>query len=268
MRIVDQGHGVPIVLIPGIQGRWEYMRPAVDALAVHFRVVTFSLCDEPQSGLRFDSALGMDAYANQVMAALDACGLRRAIICGVSFGGLIALRCAARHPDRSSALILASTPGPRWHIEPKHERYSKRPWLFGPLFLAESPSRLREEIAIAIPDRETRRRFMRAQVKTLVTAPLSPSRLASRARLIGAYDRVADAARVTCPTLVLHGEPHLDHVVPVAGSTEYAQLIPGTRVERLPETGHLGTVTRPELFARAVRQFAESAHHHTHDSAA
>ena len=31
--IVDKGHGTPIVLIPGVQGRWEWMRPTVDALA-------------------------------------------------------------------------------------------------------------------------------------------------------------------------------------------------------------------------------------------
>ena len=44
--IVDQGSGPPIVLSPGLQGRWEWMRPAVDALAKHYRVITFSLCDE------------------------------------------------------------------------------------------------------------------------------------------------------------------------------------------------------------------------------
>ena len=35
------------MLIPGIQGRWEYIGPAVDALASSFRVITFALCDEP-----------------------------------------------------------------------------------------------------------------------------------------------------------------------------------------------------------------------------
>ena len=47
--MIDRGNGTPIVLIPGLQGRWEWMRPAVDALARHHRVITFSLCDERRS---------------------------------------------------------------------------------------------------------------------------------------------------------------------------------------------------------------------------
>jgi hypothetical protein len=44
MQIVDRGHGVPIVLVPGIQGRWEYLGRTVDALAQAFRVITFRRC--------------------------------------------------------------------------------------------------------------------------------------------------------------------------------------------------------------------------------
>ena len=33
MRIVDEGAGTPVVLVPGVQGRWEWMKPTVDALA-------------------------------------------------------------------------------------------------------------------------------------------------------------------------------------------------------------------------------------------
>jgi hypothetical protein len=45
MKIVDRGGGTPIVVIPGVQGRWEWMRPAIDALAHRSRVITFSLAD-------------------------------------------------------------------------------------------------------------------------------------------------------------------------------------------------------------------------------
>src|SRR5258708_1303170 len=115
MHIVQKGSGVPFVLIPGIQGRWEYLGPAVDALAKSFRVMTFSLCDEPSSGVRFGRSGGFESYVAQVVAALDQLEFNRAVICGVSFGGLIALRFAAMYPDRTIALVLASTPGPGWH---------------------------------------------------------------------------------------------------------------------------------------------------------
>lgn len=39
MPVIDRGRGVPIVMIPGIQGRrWEYMRPAIEALEGSFRM--------------------------------------------------------------------------------------------------------------------------------------------------------------------------------------------------------------------------------------
>src|SRR5258707_59240 len=120
MRIIDKGQGPPLVLVPGLQGRWEYFRPTVEALARSHRVLTFSLCDEPGWQAPAASASGLDRFVAQVDAALDDRGVTRAVICGVSFGGVVALRFAARHPDRVSALIVASTPGPGWHLKESH----------------------------------------------------------------------------------------------------------------------------------------------------
>ena len=58
MRIVEYGDGEPLVLVPGIQGRWEYMRPAIDALAPFFHVLTFALCGEPDARCRLDRIEG------------------------------------------------------------------------------------------------------------------------------------------------------------------------------------------------------------------
>src|SRR4051812_6056343 len=111
MQIIEQGNGDPLVLIPGLQGRWEYMSATVDALAGHCHVLTFSLCDEPSAETPWKSDQGLSNYVTQVQSVLDERGIARAAICGASFGGLVALRAAARLPDRVSALVLASTPG-------------------------------------------------------------------------------------------------------------------------------------------------------------
>ena len=97
LNIIDRGTGTPIVVIPGIQGRWEWMGPAIDALAARCRVITFSLADEPTSGAVFDERRGFWSYVDQISDALDAAGLDRAAICGVSYGGMIAAAFAARH---------------------------------------------------------------------------------------------------------------------------------------------------------------------------
>jgi pimeloyl-ACP methyl ester carboxylesterase len=266
VQIIDRGSGFPLVFIPGLQGRWEYMRATVDALAEVCRILTFSLCDEPSAAAPFDPAAGMDNFVDQVTAALDARGIGRAAICGVSFGGLVALRYAARHPARTSALIVVSAPGPGWHLKRRHELYSRIPWLLGPLFLAETPLRVRRELALAMPDRRQRCRFMCEQLRTILSAPLSLNRMAIRARLIGSADAAAECSQITAPTLVVHGEPALDHVVD--GTAAYASLIHNAKTAVLKHTGHLGSITRPREFAAVTAAFLGSIVHEDQNSAA
>ena len=259
MQIVEYGGGDPLVLIPGIQGRWEYMRPAIEALAKSFRVITFPLCGEPDSQSALDPSKGLDNYVAQVIAALDAKQIERAAICGVSFGGLVALRVGACHPDRVAALILASTPAPQWHLRRRHQVYARAPWIFGPVFLAESPWRLRAEIAAAMPDRRRRWSFRRAVLQTFAAAPVSVARMAARARLIDGIDMRGECAAVTAPTLIITGEHLLDHIVPANGSSAYTELIPNARAVVLERTGHLGSITRPDAFATLVYEFVNGA---------
>jgi 3-oxoadipate enol-lactonase len=261
MNTIDRGSGPPLVLVPGLQGRWEYLRPAVEALAGSFRVLTFPLCGEPASRLRFDPLRGFDNYADQILGELDTAQIDRAVICGVSFGGLAALRFAAAHPNRTAALILVSTPGPLWHLRKRHVMYARSPRLFGPVFLAETPRRLRKEIGVALPRAGDRWRFTRTQIRTLLAAPLSVTRMAERARLISAIDRVADCRSVSAPTLIVTGEPGLDYVVQVDGTSRYLEFIPNSRAAVLEGTGHIGSITKPQVFAEVVRRFVMEQQH-------
>ena len=87
-------------------------------------------------------------------------------------------------------------------------------------------------------------------------AACSSITLARRARLIGTYDSASDCARIVAPTLVVTGEANLDHVVPVDGSSRYVELIAGSRHSVLRNSGHQGTLTRPDAFAATVGEFA------------
>jgi pimeloyl-ACP methyl ester carboxylesterase len=246
MTIVDRGAGTPIVLVPGLQGDWEYLRRAVDALSRQHRVITFSLGDERG---------GLDGLAAQVEAALDDRGLARAAICGVSFGGRVALRFAARHPERTNALVLVSVPGPRWHLKRSHRWCARHPIVSAPVVFPALFARMRRELNAAMPDPSQRRRLMRHQIGLVFRGCISPSRMAARALLIDWLDVKADCAAITAPTLIISGEPHLDHVVPANGTCEYAALIAGSRGVTLARTGHLGCITRPEAFADLVHEF-------------
>jgi pimeloyl-ACP methyl ester carboxylesterase len=255
MNIVDVGSGSPVVLIPGIQGRWEWMRPAVEALAARCRVITFSLADEPTSGAAFDAASGFDAYVRQVRDVLEARDLARAAICGSSFGGLIAAAFAARYPERLTALVFSSALPPSWRPNQRQRTYVRSPWLFAPVFAMASLG-LYREVAHASGG-PLRGLPLGARLLAYVSRhPTSPARMARRVErwMEAAF---VDLSRVTAPTLVVTGEPQLDFVVPVWMTREYVQLCPQASTAMIEATGHLGLVTRPAEFAAIVGGFIE-----------
>jgi 3-oxoadipate enol-lactonase len=242
--VIDRGTGPALVLVPGLPGPWEYVRPAVDALAASFRVLTFSLGSE----------CSIAGDADRILSMLAERGIDRAVVCGISLGGLVAARFAVIHPERTAALVLVSAPGPGARLRPHHRWYTRWPRLCGPLFLVETPFRLRREIACALPRVRDRWAFGWSQMKTLGAAPVAFSVMARRARLIDSTDLAEDCAKITAPTLVVTGEPALDRVVSVASTSEYARLIPGARTVILPSTGHLGSITHPDAFAAVVER--------------
>jgi 3-oxoadipate enol-lactonase len=248
----------PVVLIPGIQGRWEWMRPAVDALTARTRVVTFSLCGEPGTDAPFGDDAMFDANVEQVERELDRAGVRRAVICGVSYGGLVALRFAATHADRTAGLVLVSTPPARWELDQIQRGYVERPVWSAPAFIARSPRRLWPEIRRAFGSFGRAAWFGLRYLVRVIAAPMSPSRMARRVRAAHSTDFTADCARVMAPTLVITGEEGLDRVVPVAGTRRYLEVIRDAHCVTLENTGHIGLVTRPERFAEIVAEFAET----------
>lgn len=231
------------------------MAPAATALAARRRVITFSLCGDPGTAPDLDPLQGIETFVRQIDRELDAAGVDRAAICGVSLGGLIALRYAAVRPGRVSALVLVSTPGPRWQPNRVQAFCARHRLLAPPVFLANATAHLLPEVVRArgwpgaLP-------FVARHGLRVVTHPASTRRMRQRLNLwLPQVGR--DCERVKAPTLVLTGERDLDRVVPVEGTLEYLSRIAGARAATLERTGHIGLITRPERFAEIVAGFVD-----------
>ncbi|MGE3274559.1 MAG: alpha/beta fold hydrolase [Vicinamibacterales bacterium] len=253
--LVDRGQGFPLVLIPGIQGRWEWMEPAVDALAARHRVVTFSLADEPSSRWGWDATRGFENYVAQVEAALDRCGVDRAVPIGVSYGGLIAAEFAARRAERTAGVAFVSALPVGWVPDARARKYLAAPWLRSPAFVLGAQGRLYPEMRAALPSATASAAFVARYAWRAATAPASPGRMARRMRWALSHG-FAGMDAVAAPTLVLTGEDALDRVVPTHETRRYL-AVPGARLATLPRTGHIGLVTRPGAFARVIEEFVE-----------
>jgi len=248
--MIDKGHGPLVILIPGIQGRCEWMMPTIEALAVGHRVMSFSLGDtEPVH----DDWFGV--WSRTIDQLIDQAHERNAVLIGVSFGGVIATRYAARRAERVRALVLCSTPPPGWKLDARQQRDVRHPRLALPGFVIRACTRLGPEILKARASWPLRFRLAIEYARRAVTARVAPRSMSRWIQAWVATDTRPDCERIQAPTLVVTGEPHLERVVPVAATREYLKLIPGARYTVLPETGHVGTITKPFRFAEIVGRF-------------
>jgi len=195
--VFDQGKGTGLIVIPGVQGRWEWMKPALTELAKRCRVMSYTLCGDFGSDMKFDPALGFDNFIKQLDQVFDRTGLERAALCGVSYGGLIALRYAALRPERVTSLVFVSAPAPGWVPNDRQQRYLAHPWRSTPARpggrqQGEGPSRgrhggrrrggevrSRRWIAIACADDRTRSAGRSARGGAAKLVAMRPSGVAS-----------------------------------------------------------------------------------------
>jgi pimeloyl-ACP methyl ester carboxylesterase len=252
MSATTQGSGPALVLVPGIQGRWEWMAPAIGALAEHFTVVTFSLGDVAGPGL-------FDRWAEQIDDLVRRTGQARAVVVGVSFGGLVAAYYAARRPAHTACLVLVSAPPPSWRLDSRSAAYVRHPRLALPLFASRAVRRLLPEVMTAIPGMGARARFCAGYVLRSLRFPVSPRQMANVVHEWERTDLEGTVRGVRAPTLVVTGEAALDRVVPVQYTREFLALIPGARLATLQGTGHVGLLSKPREFAAIVTDFVGGA---------
>ena len=191
----------------------------------------------------------------------ETAALERAALCGVSYGGFIALRYAATRPERVTSLILSSSPAPGWVPNERQRRYVRRPWRSAPAFVAGAPFRLWPEIRAAYDTPRQRVAFSVRHAARVVTAPIFPPVMAERVTLQQAMDFTPDCARIKVPTLVVTGEDDLDRIVPAEVTRRYQQLIPGAAYVQMKRSGHLGLLTHPAEFADIVSGFVNGNDH-------
>ena len=230
-------------------------RPWLERLG---RAATVYRYDERGCGLSGadGSAPSLESAVEEIGAVLDAAGLQRVALLGISGGAAPSIAYAARHPDRISHLVLlGGYSHGLMHRSPRPEA----------LAYVEAQARLME-LGWGVPN---------APVQQFITASMlpdgTPEQVAAlneqqrcscdgvramalfRSRL--ALDVRAEIGRVRCPTLVMHSEG--DASVPVELGRELAAAIPGARFELLRSRNHVPLAGEPafERFCEGIAAF-------------
>ncbi len=234
------GRGPAVLLTHGYTATSRMWAPQVRALRGRFRLIRWDLRGHGQSGSPDDPSLySTDLVLADMAAVLDACGVERAVVGGLSLGGYLSLAFHLRHRERVRALMLFDT-GPGYRSDE-----GRRSW-----------NALAERYAQAFEERGLAALGSGTEVHAAQHTSARGLALAARGILGQADATVIDSLpEISVPTLVLWGEKDEPFVKP----GEYmASKIPGARRVVVAGAGHAANLDRPDAFNAAVESFLNS----------
>jgi 3-oxoadipate enol-lactonase len=241
---VEAGQGEPLVLVMGLGAdhlAWGFQFPA---FVEHYRVIAF---DNRGAG---QTSAPDQPYTTAMMAAdarglMDALGIDRAHVIGVSMGGMIAQELALAHPERVRSLHLGCTLArpdaymlalnAAWRdmrigLGRDQTLRTLALWLFAPTTYAERPDLVEVLLQNALAN----------------PYPQSVAGFLRQGEAIAAHDAIDRLEAIRCPTLVSVAEE--DILVPPRFSRDIAKRIPGAELRLVRGAGHCYFLERPEVF--------------------
>jgi 3-oxoadipate enol-lactonase len=192
----------------------------------------------------------MEDYAADALALLDHAGVDRAVVCGLSMGGYVALALAAAAPERLRGLVLADTRAGADSPEAAAGRHAAAEQVLAEGTGAFAPGFLPKALGASTP---AERPAVRARVEALVLEA-APSAVAAAQRGMAVRpDRHGILPGLAVPVLIVVGEE--DVITPPAESRRMAEAIAGSRLVVLPAAGHLANLENPAAFNRELAGF-------------
>ena len=247
----EQGAGPPILLIMGLgypSCMWYRTRPV---LANSYRTIALDNRGVGQSDIP-PSPYSMAAMADDTAAVLDASGVSRAHVYGVSMGGMIAQEFALRYPQRVESLILGCTSagGPTAvRAEPAALEMLRA--------IASMPPEQGAEAAVPfIYDPCTPRRLIDEDIAVRRLSFARREGYQAQLQAILSWESFSRLEHVAAPTLVIHGKN--DRLVPLGNGEIIASRIPRAQLVLLENAGHIFSTDQPHAAHRAIQEFLSS----------
>jgi pimeloyl-ACP methyl ester carboxylesterase len=250
----EHGEGDPLLLVMGFalsSDAWTPMLPLLGG----FHVIRFDNRGTGGSGAGGDG-YSVGAMAEDAVAVLDAAGVERAHIHGISMGGMIGLALALDHPGRVGSLALGCTTASPLRIaadgqvvelaqatvlmasDPDAALDRLLPLLFSDAFLAANPAV--RELGQVLTASGSRPEDAMATIRAI--ADLGTGR---------AFDVGDRLGEINVPTLIQHGTA--DRLIPVEEGRRLAAGIAGAEYQELEGAGHAYGLERPmEAFGRLL----------------
>ena len=242
------GSGHALVLIHGFTLNTQMWEDQFNVFAQHYRVIRYDMRGSGQSAMPTEEPF---TEVDDLRALLDALGVSRTFVLGLSRGGSVAIDFALAYPERTSALVLVDTALGGWHWSEAFSQsmreleiaartqsvdLARQLWLAHALFLpvqerSEQSDRLAEIVANY------------SGWSWLHASPERDADLPSPRPL----------ERISVPTLLVMGELDIDEFQAIAN--HITSKIPRITKLVLPGVGHMSNMEAPDNFNEAVLSF-------------
>lgn len=252
LHYTDEGTGEePILFLHGLLWSGEMFRSQIDALKSRHRCVALDFRGQGKSEVTSDG-YDMETLFADAAALIESLRLAPCHVVGLSMGGFVAMRLAARRPELVRSVVLLETsadPEPAENV-PKYRRLNfvarwlglglvanqVMPIMFGKTFLSD-PARAEE-----------RGRWKRALVGN--------HKIGITRAVVGVVERKPvfdELPKIACPALVMVGDE--DTATVPAKAERIASAIPGARKVTIPRAGHSSTIEEPAFVTQALASF-------------
>ena len=248
------GEGPPVVLLHPFPIHHEFWDPVARMLSSRYRLVVPDLRGHGESSLGNGPAT-MQKHAADIARVMDATGVDRAPLIGVSIGGYAIFEFWRRFRDRVSSLVLCNTKAQADTPEARAVRLQVADDV-----LQRGTEQFFEGMAQKLLGETTRR-----SRPDLVEGALRMMRKMSAENVAGVQRGMADRPdsvptlkTITVPTLIITGDEDVMTGLPEAELMK--QHIPGSQMKVIAKAGHYSPWERPEEVGKLLRQFLDSVH--------
>ncbi|HKK07383.1 MAG TPA: alpha/beta hydrolase [Gemmatimonadota bacterium] len=256
VSLVDEGEGETCLLVPGADGIKESFRYQVPAFAERYRTVVADLRSE------FGPEDTFDRFVDDVLELTEQLDTGPVHVVGQSLGGPIAMRLAARHPERVRSLVPVNT---LYRVSYEHVGLNRSALVplamastrYLPTVLARAAARAWSREAVWVFDDSPGSENVVDYVLWTGARTVRPGVGSRRVDLLRGLDLRPELADIRAPTLVVKGPR--DAYCPPMWSREIAALIPGARYVEVPGTGHCSHISMPGAFNRLVLDWMATA---------
>jgi len=255
-----------LVVHGGPGGDHSGFKPAMSVLTEQMQLVYFDHRGQGRSGLADPDAdparFTLDENVADMEALRGYLGLGPVVSIGTSYGGMVAMAHAARHPGAVSHLVLIVTAAHGGFIPraqaflrergtPEQQRVCETLWAGG--FRTQDELRHYYEVMGPLYARRYDPVAAAAGRERAIHTAEPINRAFGPSGFLRQFDLRPELSRITVPTLILAGRH--DWICPVEFSEEIHRLIPGSRLVIFEESSHSIRVDEPEAMLRAIREF-------------